>query len=122
MLLLLLLLLLLNSIRCTTLSVSVFRPIRVLFPLLLTLLLVVLLLVLLFPPPLFIVVVLHHKTTNRDHPSRPFYGINPSLYRDVPDLFSSLSVRSCSSSSSSSSYYSYRCYYPCIISFGSFHL
>ena len=72
------------------------------FPLLLTLLLVLLLLeVLLFPPPLFVVIDCYHKTNNRDHPPRVL-RIDPSLYRVVWYLSSSLYVPfrsySCSSS------------------------
>ena len=96
-------------VRCNALFVSAFRLVREIdllhysfrfgflswscssFRLLLTLVLVVLLLVL-FQPPLFIVFNFHHKTNNRDYPSRPFYHIDPSLYRVVRYLFPSLYV------------------------------
>ena len=110
------LLLLLNSIRCTTLSVSISRPVCVfcccwirsvvlLFPFRFS----VLFLFFFLPSsysiinglyyywyyyrrPYLIVIDLHHKTNNRDHPSRWFWRIDPSLYPVVPDLFLSLCV------------------------------
>ena len=83
LLLLLLLLLMLNSIRCTTLSVSISRPVRVL---------TLLLEELLFPPTLFIVADLLHKTNDCDHPTRPFYYRSVSLSCRMASLFLSLCV------------------------------
>ena len=81
--------LLLNSFGWSTLSVPISRPVRVLLSDFF------LLLVLLFQPPLFIVLDLHHKTNNRDHPTRSFDCIDPSLhrfFRVIRYLFSSLYV------------------------------
>ena len=47
---------------------------------------------LLFQPPLLIVIDRYNKTNTRDHPTRWFCRIEPSLNRVVPELSPSLCV------------------------------